>query len=87
MNGVRAMSEKSVTLHFGVMSDTLSVQLASQGLEFKTERDLQRMEQIHFAVNVVYIHGYITDNQVKRMRLKLMDEVMACVRIQERLDE
>ena len=54
MNGVRAMSEKSVTLHFGV-SDTLSVQLASQGLEFKTERDLQRMEQIHFAVNVVYI--------------------------------
>ena len=53
MNGVRAMSEKSVTLHFGVMSDTLSVQLASQGLEFKTERDLQRMEQIHFAVNVV----------------------------------
>ena len=86
MNGVRAMSEKSVTLHFGV-SDTLSVQLASQGLEFKTERDLQRMEQIHFAVNVFYIHGFLTDNQVKRMCLKLMDEVMACVRIQERLDE
>lgn len=72
-----ASPPKSIGIHFGVMSDKLSVQLA----EFRIpNKKLERMQREFDAINTLYIPGILTESEVKKARGRLMKDIVNAAR-------
>lgn len=57
---------------FGCLSDPLEEQLKKQGY---TDKKIEKHKLINDAIIRLFLHGYLTDSQTRKMRDKLFKEI------------
>lgn len=61
-----------LTVEFGCLSDPLEEQLKKQGY---VDKKIEKHELINDAIIRLFLHGYLTDSQCRKMRDKLFKDI------------
>lgn len=65
---------KKIELKFGCLADDLKTQLDNQNIKY-TNQIIKKYEKIKFAINMLYVHSYLTDNQKDKCFKKMIKEL------------
>ena len=67
-----------VSVAFGILSDPIIEQLWKQGLDMQ-ESDAKRIQNLSDALNLIWLHGLISDGIGHTARKRIMKDIMKCV--------
>ncbi len=73
------MTKPEIGLHFGPMVSLFRVQLEEQGFKFKIQPEEEKAERLHYAINLLNIHGIMTDGEAKKARKRLFKRISKLV--------
>lgn len=63
---------------FGVIREPFAVQFRNMGCEVK-DGDLDTFEKIDKAISMLFLHSYISDSAMIKLRKKLVDDLLEAV--------
>lgn len=73
--------QKVLTLNFGALAGTIKEQLKEQGL--KINKYAINFEKIRDSINMLYLHGYISESEKEKKFQKLFNAIKKQIKIEE----
>lgn len=73
--------QKVLTLNFGALAGTIKEQLKEQGLKIN-KYDIN-FEKIRDSINMLYLHGYISESEKEKKFQKLFNAIKKQIKIEE----
>lgn len=72
--------QKELILNFGALGGTIKEQLKEQG--FKINKYAIKFEKIRDSINMLYLHGYISESEKEKKFQKLFNAIKKQIKIE-----
>lgn len=75
--------QKELILNFGALGGTIKEQLKEQGFKInKYAINFEKLEKLRDSINMLYLHGYISESEKEKKFQKLFNAIKKQIKIE-----